>query len=365
VSVTARTADGGPARLRASYLVGCDGGHSAVRKAAGFEFPGSDATRGMYLADVVDAGIRPRFLGERLDRGMVMAAPLREGVDRIIVVENDAALPDPAHPAPFAEVADAWQRITGEDIGGGRADWVGSFTDAARQVTQYRRGRVLLAGDAAHIHLPAGGQGLSTGVQDAANLGWKLAGEVTGRAPRGLLDTYHDERHATGARLLMNTRAQGMLYVGGPEQDPFRALMTELVSYDEVKRHLAGMVSGLDVRYPMGGDHPLLGMRLPPAGLRCGSWPVTTTELLHSGRGVLLELGRSPDSVGSVWGDEAASWQDRVIPVPATLDGDARQGPLAGVAAVLVRPDGYIAWTDTRSGELSAALHRWFGPPER
>jgi bifunctional hydroxylase/dehydrase len=365
VSVTARTADGGPARLRASYLVGCDGGHSAVRKAAGFEFPGSDATRGMYLADVVGAGIRPRFLGERLDRGMVMAAPLREGVDRIIVVENDAALPDPAHPAPFAEVADAWQRITGEDIGGGRADWVGSFTDAARQVTQYRRGRVLLAGDAAHIHLPAGGQGLSTGVQDAANLGWKLAGEVTGRAPRGLLDTYHDERHATGARLLMNTRAQGMLYVGGPEQDPFRALMTELVSYDEVKRHLAGMVSGLDVRYPMGGDHPLLGMRLPPAGLRCGSWPVTTTELLHSGRGVLLELGRSPDSVGSVWGDEAASWQDRVIPVPATLDGDARQGPLAGVAAVLVRPDGYIAWTDTRSGELSAALHRWFGPPER
>jgi len=360
VEVTART-EAGPERLRASYLVGCDGGHSAVRKLCGFEFPGSDATRGMYLADVAGCNLRPRFLGERLDRGMVMAAPLGEGVDRIIVVENDAALPDPLEPAAFCEVADAWQRITGEDIHGGRADWVGSFTDAARQVTQYRRGRVLLAGDAAHIHLPAGGQGLSTGVQDAANLGWKLAATVTGRAPAGLLDTYHDERHATGTRLLMNTRAQGMLYVGGPEQDPFRELMTELVGYDEVKRQLAGMVSGLDVRYDMGGDHPLLGRRLPPAALRCGTWPVTTTELLHSGRGLLLELGHSADAAGSVWRDTAAGWPERVIPVCAVPDED---GALAGAAALLVRPDGYIAWTDTGAGSLSDALHRWFGAPE-
>jgi bifunctional hydroxylase/dehydrase len=302
--------------------------------------------------------------------GMVMAAPLGEDVDRIIVVENDAAVPDDTGSPSFTEVADAWQRITGEDIHGGRADWVGSFTDAARQVTEYRRGRVFLAGDAAHVHLPAGGQGLSTGVQDAANLGWKLAAEVTGRAPAGLLDSYHRERHPAGARLLMNTRAQGMLYVGGPEMDPLRNLMTEFVGYDEVKRCLAGMVSGLDVRYDMTGDHPLLGRRLPPAVLRCasgpwasGPWasgPVTTTELLHPARGVLLDLADD-----AAVREAAAGWADRVVTVTAELDDTDRSplpaGPLATAAAILVRPDGYVAWAGIGPGELSCALHRWFG----
>jgi bifunctional hydroxylase/dehydrase len=359
VEVTARTPDG-IRRLRAAYLVGCDGGHSAVRKAAGFEFPGTAGTRGMYLADVIGCHLRPRFLGERMAGGMVMAAPLSDGVDRIIVVENDAPPPERAAAPGFTQVADAWQRITGEDIHGGRADWVGSFTDAARQVTEYRRGRVLLAGDAAHIHLPAGGQGLSAGVQDAANLGWKLAAEVTGRAPAGLLDTYDRERRPVGARLLMNTRAQGMLYIGPPDLDPLRELMTELVGYGEVRRHLAGLVSGLDVRYDLGpADHPLLGRRLPPAALRCAAGPATTTELLHSARGLLLDLAGD-----AAVREAAAGWPDRVLTVTAEPDDPADRGPLATAAALLVRPDGYVAWTDTRSGELCAALHRWFGAPD-
>ena len=357
VEVTAQTA-GGVQHLRAAYLVGCDGGHSAVRKAAGFEFPGTAATRGMYLADVAGCNLRPRFLGERMAGGMVMAAPLGEGVDRIIVVENDAPVPAPTASASFSEVADAWQRITGEDIHGGSADWVGSFTDATRQVTEYQRGRVLLAGEAAHIHLPAGGQGLSTGVQDAANLGWKLAAVVAGWAPPGLLDTYHSERHPAGARLLMNTQAQGMLYVGGPEMDPLRELMTELIEYDEVKRHLAGMVSGVDIRYDLAGDHPLLGRRLPPAALRCASGPATTTELLHPARGVVLDLADDAAVRAA-----AAGWPDRVITVTAELDDPAARSGLAAASVILVRPDGYVAGVDTPSGELSAALHRWFGPP--
>ncbi len=192
-------------------------GTARVRKAAGFDFPGTPATRGMYLADVVvGCEIPPRFLGERLSGGMAMAAPLKEGVDRIIVCEHGTPPADRSETPEFAEVAAAWGAVDGEDISGGGADWVSSFTDATRQVTEYRRGRVLLVGDAAHIHLPAGGQGLSTGVQDAVNLGWKLAATVQGRAPEGLLDTYHDERHAVGARLLMNTKAQGTVFLGGP-----------------------------------------------------------------------------------------------------------------------------------------------------
>lgn len=357
VDVTVRTADG-IEHLRAAYLVGCDGGHSSVRKVCNFEFPGSAPTRGMYLADVVGCNIRPRFLGERMAAGMVMAAPLSDGVDRIIVVENNAAVPDRAESPSFTEVADAWQRITGEDIHGGGADWVGSFTDATRQVTEYRRGRVILAGDAAHIHLPAGGQGLSTGVQDAANLGWKLAAEVTGRAPEGLLNTYHSERHPVGARLLMNTQAQGMIYVGGPELDPLRELMTELIEYDDVKRHLAGMVSGLDIRYDMpAADHPLLGRRLPPATLRSPSGPVTTTELLHPARPVLLDLADDAAVRAT-----AAGWQEQVNIVTAEPADSAAARSLAAATAILVRPDGYVAWAGARPDGLSAALARWFGP---
>ncbi|GAA1015450.1 monooxygenase [Streptomyces sp. F-3] len=359
VEVTVATPQG-ERRLTAAYLVGCDGGHSTVRKAAGFDFPGTPATRTMYLADVRGCGLKPRFLGEKLPNGMVMAAPLAEGVDRIIVCPHGTPARDRDETVTFEEVAAAWQRITGEDISHGSAEWVSSFTDATRQVTEYRRGRVLLAGDAAHIHLPAGGQGLSTGVQDAVNLGWKLAAEVTGWAPKGLLDTYHAERHPVGERLLNNTRAQGMIFLGGEEADPLRALLTELIAYDDVKRHLAGSVSHLDIRYDLGpGTHPLLGRRLPPRMLRTAAGAATTTAgLLHQAQGVLLDLADDTELRR-----DAEGWKDRVVTVTASLDEtETRTDPFAGAAAVLVRPDGYVAWTSADGERVTAALERWFGP---
>ncbi|MEU0058237.1 FAD-dependent monooxygenase [Streptomyces sp. NPDC006334] len=383
----------GEQRVRAAYLVGCDGGQSVVRKAAGFDFPGLPATRLMYLADVTGCDIRPRFLGERLENGMVMAAPLAPGVDRIIVCEDGTPADDRPRTVGFDEVAAAWERITGESLAGGGADWVSTFTDATRQVSAYRRGRVLLAGDAAHVHLPAGGQGLSTGVQDAVNLGWKLAAVVRGDLPDALLDTYHDERHPVGARLLMNTRAQGMIFLGGAEADPVRKVFGELMELEEVRRLLAGVVSHLDIAYdPAPGAHPLLGRRLPPRPLTLADGtPTTTTDLLHPARGVLLDLADDPDLRAN-----AARWNDRITVVTATPESPE---VFSGATALLVRPDGHVAWAaggkDSRTmadphatapqtpaaappevpqptaAEVAAgidglvtALHRWFGTPE-
>jgi bifunctional hydroxylase/dehydrase len=367
VEVTAHT-EQGERQLRASYLVGCDGGHSAVRSLAEFDFPGLPPTRTMYLADVGGCNIRPRFLGERNAGGMVMCAPLGDGVDRIIVVEDGTPVSARESEPDFAEVADAWERITGEDIHGATTTWVGTFTDATRQVTEYRRGRVLLAGDSAHVHLPAGGQGLSTGVQDAANLGWKLAAAVAGWAPERLLDSYHSERHAVGARLLTNTRAQGQLFIGPKDLDPVRAVFAELLRYDEVRRHLVGMVSGLDIYYDMtwgrgDGGSPLLGRRLPSRELRGESGETTTARLLHSAQGVLIDLTDDP-----VVRKTADGWKDRVITVtakPAKEEAAEGAADLTELAAVLVRPDGYVAWTQPRSGaesgDLASVLRQWFG----
>ncbi|MCT2588456.1 FAD-dependent monooxygenase [Streptomyces sp. N2-109] len=351
--------DQGVRTLHASYLVGCDGGRSTVRQGAGFDFPGMPATRAMFLADVTGCDLRPRFLGEALPGGMVMAAPLGEGVDRIIVCPHGTPARDGEQDITFGEVAQAWQHITGEDISAGTALWVSSFTDATRQVTHYRRGRVLLAGDAAHIHLPAAGQGLSVGVQDAANLGWKLAAHLRGDAPPGLLDSYHSERHAAGRRLLMNTRAQGMVFLGGKPADPLRELLTELIAYDDVKRHLAGIVSGLDIRYETGeGSHPLLGRRLADRALAGDGKETSTTALLHPARGVLLDLADDP-----ALRETAAAWTDRVSTTTAAPKPAHGPDPLQETAALLVRPDGYVAWAGDDQEGLKRALHRWFGPP--
>lgn len=347
----------GPARLRASYMVGCDGGRSTVRRAAGFDFPGTAAAREMFLADVAGCNLRTRFIGEKVPGGMVMAAPLGDGVDRIIVCERGALPRRRAESPCFAEVADAWQRLTGEDIRGGVCLWVSAFTDATCQVTEYRRGRVLLAGDAAHIHLPAGGQGLSVGVQDSANLGWKLAAVVHGWAPPGLLDTYHSERHPVGARLLLNTRAQGLLYLSGDEVQPLRDVMAELIEFKSVSRHLAGVVSGLDIRYDVGsGNHPLLGRRMPHQDLVIGESAISTTQLLHSARGVLLDFAGNSELRRT-----ASGWADRVDIVTAAPITMGTVGQLAGTEAVLLRPDGHIAWAAPGGGELTEALRRWFG----
>ncbi|WP_165495150.1 FAD-dependent monooxygenase [Actinomadura roseirufa] len=347
--------------LRAAYLVGCDGGRSLVRKAAGFDFPGTDATLEMFLADVRGCGIRPRLIGETVPGGMVMAVSIAEGVDRIIVCERGTPPRRRTGPPPWREVADAWQRLTGEDISHGTPEWVSAFGDATRQATEYRRGRVLLAGDSAHVHLPAGGQGMNTSVQDAVNLGWKLAAEVAGWAPPGLLDTYHSERHPVGRRLLTNTRAQGLLFLSGEEMRPLRDVMTELMAYEEVARHLVGMVSGLEIRYDMGpGDHPLLGLRMPGRELVGAAGKTTTTELLHRGRGVLLDLSGDP-----ALRDLASPWSDRVDIVTARPHGLDPDDPLAGTDAVLIRPDGHVAWAapDAASAGPVPALRRWAGAP--
>jgi 2-polyprenyl-6-methoxyphenol hydroxylase-like FAD-dependent oxidoreductase len=352
----------GSGELSASFLVGCDGGRSTVRQLAGFEFPGSDATREMYLADVTGCDIRPRPIGEQVPNGMVMAAPLEKGYFRIIVCENGTPPPDKSREVTFTDVADAWQRLTGQSIHGGEARWISSFTDATRQVTEYRRGRVLLAGDAAHIHLPAGGQGLSIGVQDAVNLGWKLAATVKGWAPPDLLDTYHTERHPVGARVLRNTRAQGSLNLSGKPAEPLRAVMAELIAIPAVARHLSGMVSGFDIRYDVHADgHPLLGRRMADRELELADGGrQSIARLLHPARGVLITAGDSEET-----SDCAAAWSDRVDLVRVKSWPTGPEEGAAATEAVLIRPDGYVAWTEPGGGSLAEALHRWFGTPSQ
>jgi bifunctional hydroxylase/dehydrase len=350
----------GPERLSASYLVGCDGGRSMVRKAAGFDFPGTSATMEMFLADLRGTDIEPMMIGKTYPNGMVMATPPRDGVQRIIVCERGTPPQRRTTPIEFPEVSDAWKRLTGDDISHGEPVWLSSFGDATRQVTEYRRGRVLLAGDAAHIHLPAGGVGMNTSIQDSVNLGWKLAAAVHGWAPPGLLDSYHTERHAVGVRLLMNTRAQGMLFLSGEEVQPLRDLFTELIRHDVVTKHLVGLVSGLDVHYDVGaGDHPLLGMRMPNREIAGVPHTTHTYELLRTGRGVLLDLTDDPE-LRRV----ATGWADRVDVVRARFTGLGADDPLADAWAVLVRPDGYVAWADPGADEpVETALSRWFGEP--
>lgn len=360
VEVTVRGPGGVESRLSASYLVGCDGGRSTVRKAVGFDFPGTPATLEMYLADIKGIDLKPRLIGETFPGGMVMSGPLGDrGVTRIIVCERGTPPRRRTEPPAFAEVAAAWERITGIDISHAEHEWVSAFGDATRLVTEYRRGRVLLAGDAAHIHLPAGGQGMNTGVQDAVNLGWKLAAVVRAAAPEGLLDTYHEERHAVGERLMMNTRAQGLLFLSGDEVQPLRDVFRELIRYEEVSRHLAGMVSGLEIRYDVGpGRHPLLGLRMPHLELVGERRKTSSTELLRAGRGVLLDLEDN-----AVLRGRAAGWSDRVDIVSSLPHGVPAGSPLSGTAALLVRPDGHVAWAAPGSHhDLPMALERWFGP---
>lgn len=357
VEVDLRGPDG-PATLTAPWLVGCDGGRSTVRGAAGFDFPGTAATMEMFLADVKGVELAPRMTGQTLSGGMVMVGPLPGGVTRIVVCERGTPPRRRESPPEFAEVAAAWERLTGESIAHAEPVWVSCFGDATRQVTTYRRGRVLLAGDAAHIHLPAGGQGMNTGIQDAMNLGWKLGAVATGRAPESLLDSYHEERHPVGRRLLMNTRAQGLLLLGGPEVQPLRQVFGELVRFDEVARHLAAMVSGQEIRYDVGGGgHPLLGRRMPHLELLGAEHKTSTTELLRTGRGLLLDL------VGNArLRQRAVPWAARVDTVVAEPhDGPAVQD-LAGTTALLIRPDGHVAWAAPGSHhDLPMALERWFG----
>jgi bifunctional hydroxylase/dehydrase len=366
VAVTSHGPDG-EEKVQARYLVGCDGGRSGVRKAAGFDFPGTEATTEMLLADVRGVDLEPRMTGQQVGGGFVMVAKLPGGVHRVIVGERGVPPQRRSEPPAFPEVAERWERLTGIDISHAEPVWVSAFGDATRQVTEYRRGRVLLAGDAAHVHLPAGGQGMNTSVQDAHNLGWKLALVLRGDAPEGLLDTYHDERHEVGRRMLVNTQAQAQLVLGGAQAQPMREVLGELIAYPEVARHLAAKVSGLDIRYETGGGtNPLLGRRMPQVRLALASAAArgrttSTTELLRPGRGVLLDL-----TGNTVLPDRARGWRDRVDVVTASpLAGGGTSGDElpAGTTAVLLRPDGHVAWAAPGSYQgIRTALARWFGP---
>ena len=240
--------------------------------------------------------------------------------------------------------------------------WISRFTDVTRQAASYRKGRVLLAGDAAHVHPPQGGQGLNTGVQDAVNLGWKLAQVVKGTSPDGLLDTYHAERHPVGARVLRNTMAQTALLRRDDRHQALRDTLSELLSMDEPRRHIAGMLSGLDIRYDLGEGHPLLGRRMPDLDLVTADGPLRVFTLLHDARPVLLNLG-APDSF------DRTPWADRVRVIDATYGGLWELpvlGTVTAPTAVLIRPDGYVAWVgrgDQAHPGLHDALTTWFGPP--
>ncbi len=349
----------GPHEDTAAYLVGCDGGQSTIRTLAGIETTGWEATRGMYMADVTGIELRPRPTGQYVPGGhMILDVSLGDGYYRVLI--HDATLP--AHPdsdaLTFTDVADAWQRMTGESIHHGQARWLAAFSNSAALAATYRRGRILLAGDAAHDTPPLAGWGLSTGIQDAVNLGWKLAAVATGSAPPQLLDTYHAERHPIGEQLLRNTHAATTLYLSGGELDPLRTVIRELVDTTGAAGHFAGMVSGLGVRYDMGaGDHPLLGLRLSPdRELRLPDGSSTrVAELLHPARPVFLTTdGSSPaDHLKGPWPKGVdlltASWAP-------PQDGERTHPALD---AVLIRPDGYIAWAAPGGGDLAAQLSLW------
>ncbi len=353
--------------LRASHLVGCDGGRSLVRKAAGIAFPGWEATRSNLIAEVLTTqepqlGIRHDAVGihsmgrleyEIVDGEVVYAD---EGPVRVLVTEEQVGA---TGEATLEELRTAVTRVYGTDFGMHGPTWISRFTDATRQAASYREGRVLLAGDAAHIHYPAGGQGLSLGVQDAVNLGWKLAQVVRGTAPEHLLDTYQQERHPVAARALQHTMAQSALQRRDDRMQALADLVAELATMDEPRRRVAGRISGLDIRYDLGDGHPLLGRRMPDLDLRTAGGPLRVFELLHDARPVLLNLG-APGAV------RAGAWADRVPLVEATCDGPWELpviGAVAEPAAVLVRPDGYVAWVgDGGDTGLADALGVWFGP---
>ena len=359
------TGPDGRARLRARYLVGCDGEQSTVRRLAGFAFPRTPARKEMLRADIRGVEIPDRRF-QRLPGGLAIASRGPDGVTRVMVhAHGTPPLADGAAPA-FSDVVTAWKKVTGEDIGDGTPLWVNAFTDVSGQAGQYRSGRVLLAGDAAHVQMPVGGQALNLGLADAVNLGWKLALVTRGRAGGPLLDTYHAERHAAGARVLANIRAQALLLLSDPDADAVREVLRELIQISSVRTRLAGMISGAGIRYDVGpGSHPLLGAPAPvDSVLRAGSGTTTLAAQLRTGRGVLLVPSAGPGPGPGPLVSQARGWADRVDVVAGSAlspsgDGDAFQ---AGEAA-LIRPDGYVAWADPGPAGLSTALRRWFGPP--
>lgn len=354
--------------LRGRYLVGCDGGRSVVRKAAGIDFAGWDPTTSALIAEaemaeVPEMGTRHDDLGvhgigrveyEIRDGEIIWAD---SGPVRVMVTERQ---PAPSGEPGLSDLRAAIVAVYGTDYGIHSPTFISRFTDTTRQAASYRAGRVLLAGDAAHVHSPDGGQGLNTGVQDAVNLGWKLAQVVKGASPESLLDTYHAERHPVAARVLRTTMASVALRRSDARTNALRDTVAELMQLDEARTRFAAMLSGLDIRYDLGEGDPLLGRRMPDLDLAVAEGPQRLYGLLHDARHVLLNLGEPG-------GFAIAPWAGRVRMVDAECAGPWELpglGEVRAPAAVLIRPDGHVAWVGGPSEPgLSEALTRWCGPP--
>jgi 3-(3-hydroxy-phenyl)propionate hydroxylase len=352
--VDVQLADGGC--LRASYLVGCDGGRSVVRKHAGIDFPGWDPTRSNLIAEVEVTEELPPVA--RFDATGVHGLHLMEDGKTVRVVTTEQEIGPDTEPG-LNDLSAALRRVFGTDFGVHSPTWISRFTDMTRQAASYRNGRVLLCGDAAHVHYPVGGQGLGLGVQDAVNLGWKLAQVVKGTSAEGLLDSYQAERHPATARILQHTMAQTTLQRRDDRMQALVTIVSELSAMAEPCAWLAGIMSGLDIHYDLGDGHPLLGRRVPDLDLLTADGTRCVFEFLHAARPVLLNVG-DPGSV------DISAWAERVQLVDATYDG-AWELPVIGVvsspSALLVRPDGYVAWVGEGGTDgLTDALTTWFGP---
>jgi 2-polyprenyl-6-methoxyphenol hydroxylase-like FAD-dependent oxidoreductase len=364
--VDVRLSDG--QSLRAQYLVGCDGGRSVIRKTAGIAFPGWDPTISNLIAEV-EVTEQPKLGVHRNAFGVhafgKVAYEIRDGE----IVYGDggpvSVMVTEQHVGPTTEptlrdLSAALIAVYGTDYGIHNPTWISRFTDMTRQAASYRDRRILLAGDAAHVHSPVGGQGLNTGVQDAVNLGWKLAQVVKQTSPDSLLDTYHAERHPVAARVLRNTMAQTALLRPDARSEALRDTMSELLSMDEPRKRFAAMMSGLDIHYDLGEGHELLGRRMPDLDLVTASGPLRVFTLLHDARPVLLNFGEPG-------GFDITPWSDRVQSIDATCTG-AWELPVLGKVtapdAVLIRPDGYVGWVGDQSQlGLADALTTWFGQP--
>ncbi|MDQ0768067.1 2-polyprenyl-6-methoxyphenol hydroxylase-like FAD-dependent oxidoreductase [Pseudarthrobacter defluvii] len=361
VEVTGVSADDGGAEVhlagegpvRARYVVGADGGRSVVRRSAGIPMLGPDATRSSLIAEVKVAG-EPGQQGKVDSRGIHGLYPMGNGVVRVVVTE---ATLGPAAEPTLADLKQTLTDVFGTDFGVHNPIWLSRFTDATRQAESYRKGPVLLAGDAAHVHSPTGGLGIGLGLQDAVNLGWKLGQVVLGTSGEELLDTYHAERHPAGARSLKYTMAQSLFQKADPRQDALRDLLGEVLRVDGAGTPIAALVAGLDVTYDLGPGHPLLGRRMPDLDISTASGPLRVYWLLHQARPLLLEFDGRALELGAGVG--------RVQHVAATYDGGWRLpvvGAVGAPTAVLVRPDGYVAWVGEGSADgLADALQKWCG----
>jgi 2-polyprenyl-6-methoxyphenol hydroxylase-like FAD-dependent oxidoreductase len=343
-------------RLRAEYLVGCDGGRSLIRKASGIEFPGWDPTTSWLIAEV-EMAEEPKWGLHQDAYGIHGIGKADGGAARIVLTEPQLRLD--SEPT-LGDVGEALIAVYGTDYGIHSPTWISRFTDMTRQAASYRERRVLLAGDAAHVHPPVGGQGLNTGVQDAVNLGWKLAQVIKRTSPESLLDTYHAERHPVAARVLRNTMAQIALRRTDERSKALGDRVSELLGMDEPRRRLVAEMSGLGIRYDLGEGHKLLGRRMPDLDLVTADGSVRVFALLNRAQPVLLNFGEPG-------GFDITPWADRVRLIDAGC-ADTWELPVLGAVtapdAVLIRPDGYVAWAgDLTEPGLAGALTAWFGPP--